>query len=133
MKICTWPGQFIGLQQNTRSSGSTVRKHVLAVVLPVARQLPEVLLHHVGRVDFLVAGALLRAAHVGDQRLEQRPALRVPEHRARRLFLEMEQVHLAAELAVVALLGLLDLMQVGFELVLGRPRGAVDALQLRLR
>ena len=44
----------------------------------------------------------------------------------------MEEVHLAAELAVVALLGFLELMQVGVELVLGRPGGAVDALQLRL-
>jgi hypothetical protein len=37
-----------------------------------------------------------------------RPALGVPEHDARPLLLEMEQVHLAAELAVVALLGLLE-------------------------
>ncbi len=113
--------------------GQHGREHVLAVVLPVARKLPEVLLHHVGRVDLHVAGALLRAAHVGDQGLEQRPALRMPEHRARRLLLEMEKVHLAAELAVVALLGFLELLQVGLELVLGRERGAVDALQLRLR
>ena len=108
MKICTWPGQFIGLQQNTRSSGSTVTNIFSLIVLPVAGELPEVLLHHVGRVHLVVAGRVEAAAHVGDERLEQRPALGVPEHRARRLFLEMEEVHLAAELAVVALLGFLE-------------------------
>ena len=45
---------------------------------------------------------------------------------------EGEQVQLGAELAVVALLGLLEELQVRLELVLGRPRGAVDALELRV-
>jgi hypothetical protein len=44
------------------------------------------------------------------------PAAGVPEHHARRLFLGMEQVELAAELAVIALLGLLEAMQVLLEL-----------------
>ena len=54
----------------------------------------------------------------------------MPEYRAWRFLLEMEEVHLAAELAVVALLGLLDLLEVGVEFVLGRERRAVDALKL---
>ena len=41
-----------------------------------------------------------------------------------------EQVELGAELAVVALGGLLEAGLVRAQLVLGRPRGAVDALQL---
>ncbi len=51
----------------------------------------------------------------------------MPEHRAGRLLLEVEQVHLAAELAVVALLRLLDLLEIGVELLLLGERGAVDA------
>jgi hypothetical protein len=43
---------------------------------------------------------------------------------------EAEQVELAAELAVVAALGLLDAVQVRVERLLGLPGGAVDALQL---
>ena len=108
------------------------REHVLTVVLPVTGEFPEVLLHHVGRIHFLVPGALLLTAHIRNQRLEKRPALGVPEDGARRFFLEMEQIHLAAELSVVALLGFLELMQIGFQLVLGREGGAVDALQLRI-
>ena len=41
----------------------------------------------------------------------------------------MEEVHLAPELAVVASIGLLEHVQVGLELFLARPRGAVDPLE----
>ncbi len=53
----------------------------------------------------------------------------MPEHRARRLLLEVEEVHLAAELPVVALLRLLDLLEIGVELLLLGEGGAVDAGQ----
>jgi len=42
----------------------------------------------------------------------------------------VEQAHLAAEPAVVALLGLLQHAQVGLELFFGLPAGAGDALEL---
>ena len=61
-----------------------------------------------------------------------RPALGVPEHDAGALLLEMEQVHLAAELAVVALLGLLELLEIGVEILLLGEGGAVDAGQHRV-
>ena len=56
------------------------------------------------------------------------------EHRQARAQLvgEAEQVELGPELAVVALLGLGQPVEVGLHLVLGRPRGAVDALELRV-
>ena len=53
----------------------------------------------------------------------------MPEHRARRFLLEVEQIHLAAELAVVALLGFLDLLEIGVEFLLLGEGGAVDARQ----
>ena len=56
----------------------------------------------------------------------------MPEDDARSLLLEMEQVHLAAEASVIALLGLLELLQVVVELFLGRPCGRVDAGQHRV-
>ena len=57
------------------------------------------------------------------------------EHRQARsdLLREGEQVHLLAELAVVALGGLLHARLVGLELILRRERHAVDALQHRVR
>jgi hypothetical protein len=56
----------------------------------------------------------------------------VPEHDARPLFLEVEQVHLAAELAMVALLGLFQHVKIAFEVLLVRPGSAIDARQHRL-
>ena len=53
----------------------------------------------------------------------------MPEDDAGRDLVDVEEVELAAELAVIALLGLLEHAQVALQLVLGRPGGAVDALQ----
>src|SRR3546814_12890677 len=51
---------------------------------------------------------------------------------ALRLLLDMEQVHLAAEPPMVALLGLLETVEIGLQLLLVAPAGAVDALELRV-
>src|SRR4029450_5789412 len=53
----------------------------------------------------------------------------MPEDDAGALFLEMEQIHLTPKLTGVAFLGLRNLGQVGGELLIARPRGAIDALQ----
>src|SRR4249919_2113075 len=53
----------------------------------------------------------------------------MPEHGADRLVLEMEQVHRAAELAVIAALGFLETFEISLELLRIGPGGAVDALQ----
>ena len=53
----------------------------------------------------------------------------MPEHRARRFLLEMEQVHLAADFAVVALFRFLELLEIGVELFLLGESGTVDARQ----
>ena len=105
-------------------------EHVLPVLVPVTGLLPEGAVEHLGRLHLDIAAVVHPAAHVGLQRAPQRPALGVPEHHAPALFLHMEQVHGAAELPVVALLRLLDAVQIGFEVGLARPGGAVDALEL---
>jgi hypothetical protein len=56
----------------------------------------------------------------------------VPEHHAGAFLLKVEQVELAAEPAMVALLGFLDLLQIGVELFLLGERRAVDARQHRI-
>ena len=112
-------------------AGGLRREHVLAVPVPVAGGLPQHLVEDLRRVDLAVVAGQA-AAHIGDQRLEDRPALRVPEHHAGTFLLEVEQVELAAELAVVALLGFLDLLQVGVEVFLLGERRAVDARQHRI-
>src|SRR6185436_16802870 len=106
-------------------------EHVLAVPLPVTRGLPQRLVEDLRTVHLAIAGRALTAPDVVDEALEHFPAPRVPEHDARPLLLEMEQVHLAPELAVIALFGFLELLEVGGKLGLARPGGAVYALQLR--
>ena len=113
--------------------GALIRRlgheHVLAEIGDVTGLHPELPVHDFRRVDFQIARRILPLAHVGDQLLEQSPALRMPKHRARRLLLQVEQVELLADAPVVALLGLLQARQVLLELLLVGPGRAVDPLQ----
>ncbi|MNL72067.1 hypothetical protein D3C87_1973180 [compost metagenome] len=59
------------------------REHVVAVLVPVARLLPQALVQDLRTFDFLVAVVAIHAAHVLLHLLPQRPALGVPEHRTR--------------------------------------------------
>ncbi len=106
------------------------REHVLAVLVPVARLLPEVLVEDLRALDLLVAVVTVHLAHVLLHALPDRPALRVPENRAGGMLVDVEQVEFAAEAAVVALFGLLDALDVRLQVLLVGPGGAVDALQL---
>src|SRR5947209_14888131 len=53
----------------------------------------------------------------------------MPEHRARCLLLKMKEVHLPPELAMVALLGFSELLQIPIELILLGKGCAVDAAE----
>ena len=84
------------------------REHVLAVLLPVARGDPELLVVDQRRAHLDVAAlAVLAAAQVLEHVPDHHP-LRVPERRARRDVGEVEQVELRPEPAVVALPRLLE-------------------------
>jgi hypothetical protein len=52
----------------------------------------------------------------------------MPEHRADGFFLLMEEIELAAELAMIALLRLFELEEILLQLFLARPGGAVNPL-----
>ncbi len=108
------------------------RVHAVGEPVEVAGDLEQVRLRDVRRVDELVARLLVALARVVLHHPPDRAALRV-EHREARADLvgEREQVELGAELAVVALLGLLEAVQVLLERGLRFPRGAVDALEHR--
>src|SRR3546814_9335748 len=110
----------------------TRRSSDLVEPLPVAGRLPEGAVNELWRLHLDVAGRLQAAVKVGLDGAVERPALGMPEHRARRLLLQMEEVHLAAEAPVVALFSLLQHGEVGLELLLVLPAGAVDALELRV-
>ena len=104
-------------------------EHVLAVLVPVAGLLPQRLVENLRPLHFLVAVFAVHAAHVLLDFLPQRPALGMPEHHARRGFVDVKQIEFAAQLAVVALFGLFQHAQVGFLVFLLGPGRAVDALE----
>ncbi len=110
------------------------REHPLLVGDEVVRLQEQVLLRDVRRVDVGVAGGdVAPAARAAPSPAAHDAAARVPHRQAGSdLLREREQVELLAELAVVALGGLLEALLVRAQLVLGRPGGAVDALQLRV-
>ena len=104
------------------------REHVLLVVVPVAARAVQVHGAHAGREDVLVAQGRLLVADVGLELLPDDVA--VGEEHGQTLAHQVvghEEVHLATDLAVVALSGLGQLLQVLVELGLRGEGGAVDA------
>ena len=105
--------------------------HALRVPVEVSGLLEQRALRDVGAVDELVAAGLVRLARVVLHHPADDAALRVEDGKpGSDLLGEGEQVQLGAELAVIALLRLLQERQVRAQRVLRRPCGAVDALQL---
>src|SRR6516162_3923200 len=87
-------------------------EHVLPEVLPVSRGLPQAAIEEQRPAHFLIAGRVESSAHVSFYCSVERPALRVPEDAAHRLFAQMEQVELAPQPPVVAPLRLFEPVQV---------------------
>ncbi len=103
-------------------------EHVLAIVLPVPGRDPEVLVEDDRRLHLGVAGWNQDAPHVVAEGVVEHRPLRQPERRTRRPLVEHEQALIAADLAVVALLGLFDAAQILLQLLVGEEGRAVDAL-----
>ena len=99
----------------------------------MARRLPQLLVHDHRRGDFHVAGLFVDLAPVVEQRVLQDHAVGQEEREARRLVAHHEDVHLAANAAMVALLGLLEVVQVLLKLRLLEEGRAVETLQLLAR
>jgi len=107
-------------------------EHVFAELLPVPGTFPELAVDELGGLDLLVALCLQAAAHVGADGAVERGAAGVPEDRACRFLLEMEERHLAAEAPVVAPGRFLEAVEMGVEFLPVAPGGAVDALEHRV-
>ncbi len=104
-------------------------EHRLAVVVVVARGVPQVDVQDLRRHHLAVAAAVLQLAHVVDQRVVDEPSLGVEEGARRRQRVEAEQVQLGPQLAVVAGLRRRQLLLVGLHLGGAGEGGAVDPLQ----
>ena len=108
-------------------------EHALGIVGEMAGSLVHAFPRQVRRTHALVACLELRLLGQFLQFLDQHRALGQPERQAGAdVVVEREQLHLAADLAVVPLARLLLRHEPLVELRLVRKRGAVDTLQLRV-
>lgn len=102
--------------------------HVVLEVVVVAAALPQLVAEHDGRTHFAVAAALeLLADQLGELVVDDHAA-GMPEREPGPLGLQREEIHLAPDAPVIALLGLLQAMEVLLEVLGGEERGAADAL-----
>ncbi len=106
-------------------------KHVLLIAFPVTRGLPKLAVYDLRCVYLDIATCALTAAHVVLQFSVDGPAVRVPKHLTGGLFLHVKQVHLAAQLAVIAQGCLLKAVQVIFQTFFVCEGCTIDALQHR--
>src|SRR5205085_2914645 len=102
------------------------------IFAPVARLLPLPRVHDLRRLHLAIAGGIELAAHIGFELAPDEIALRMPEDRTMRLLLEVEEIHLLADLAMVTLGRLLEPDEMRLELLLVQPARAVDARELRV-
>ena len=103
-------------------------EHVVSVIAPVPGFFPQHTINHLRRTHFLVTVVALNTTHVLLKHLIDSPAIGVPEHHARRFFLGMEQIEALTDLAMVALLGLFDTLDISRQLLLISPSRAIHAL-----
>ena len=90
---------------------------------------PEGAVDHLRGLHLEVAVILVDAAHELFNNLPDRPALGVPEDHARGFVLQMKEIELFTESAVIALFGFREHFKVGVLFFFRRPGRTVDALQ----
>ena len=104
-------------------------EHRIFVVVPVAGFFPQHTVHHERTFYFLILVLFQFRTNKRFQFTEDGPAVIVPEHHPRRLFLHVIQVELLTDFTVVTLGGFFQTLQVGIQRFFICPRGAVDTLQ----
>ena len=109
--------------------GGLGEEHVLAVVLVVARPVPELLVEDLRGLDADVAALVELLAHLALDDVEQNGPAGQPERHARRLLAQREESELGPEAAVVVGPRGLEALEVLGEVLLGKEGGAVDAGQ----
>ena len=104
-------------------------EHIAAELVPVAGFFPQRAVQNLRPLYFLIAVFAQFAAHIVLDFAVDDPALRVPENHARRFFLQMEEIELFTDAAVVAFFRFCLLLQVSVQRLLVGEGNAVDALQ----
>ena len=91
--------------------------------------LPQGFVNDLRTLDLLVPVVAVDLPHVLLNTLPQRPTLGMPKNQTGCVVINMEQVQLASQFAVIALFGLFNHGQVLLQLILAGPGRAINALQ----
>ncbi len=105
------------------------RIHVIPVVFPVAALLPQRAGEDDRCLDLFIPCLAVDLPPIVFQGVAQHHALGIEEGEAGACLHQVKQVQFPAQLAVVALFSLLDLLEVGLQVFLVGKSGAVDTLE----
>ena len=92
-------------------------EHIGAIFAPMPRLLPLPRVHDLRRFNFLITRIINGAAHIGFQLTPNQIAIGMPEYRSMRLLLQMEQIHVLPQTAMVALCGFFQPDQMRIQLL----------------
>ena len=95
----------------------------------MTRFFPQCFVQNLGPFDLLVAVVAVHAAHVLLNLLPNRPAFGMPEHRTRRMLVQVKQIQLPPQFAVIPFFRLFQPGQILLQFVFGGPGCTVNALQ----
>src|SRR5712691_11875526 len=126
------PGQFIGFMANVSSSSTTIW-NMFSRNFSQWPGDPERLVVDQRRPHLPVATPRVLAAAKVLERVEDRHSFRMPEGRAGRVLVEVEEIEPLPEHAMVATPCLPEPLEMRVEVGLRVERSAVDARELRLR
>ncbi|EKE16625.1 MAG: hypothetical protein ACD_10C00887G0003 [uncultured bacterium] len=104
------------------------REHIVLIVLPVTRLLPQRFIEDLRATHFLITVVAIDRSHVLLNFLPDRPALRVPENKSRRLILHMKEIKLLTKSAMIALLSFFQHMQINVKILFFSPGRTVNTL-----
>ena len=104
-------------------------KHIAAELVPVTGFFPQRAVEDLRPLHLFVTVFAQFTAHIVLDFAVNDPTLGVPEHHSRRFFLQVEEIQLLADFAVIAFFRFCLLLQIGIQRFLVGEGDAINALQ----
>ena len=104
-------------------------EHLVGKLVSMTRSLPQTVVNQLRRANFQIAVRTLQTLHIGLDSLINCPAFGMPEHHPWSFLLEMEELQLFTNLAMVAFLSLFQSLKVLIQGFFITPGGTINTLQ----
>ena len=89
-------------------------EHIIFVVIPMTGFFPKGFIHDLGSFDFFITGSIQFFTHMLLNSLPQSPTFGMPKHHTRRFVLQVEQIQLLTQFAMVAFFCFFNALDIGF-------------------